>query len=185
MATYNTATVVKNLRHRGPHDGKDFNVSGSLVISPGQSYALVDVLNMVILGENQRPVRLVLSADTLSGTPVLTNPTFNIGVAPATSGSFTRADGTVYPVTPADVDILSAAAVIDGDKMFTDIEVARPVLDGVPLYAPYYVTLQPAGAGAFSVAGGTVQLKLEVITQGESRPNALVYSEWINQKVKN
>lgn len=184
MATYNTLAVVKKLRHRAPRDGQEFEVSGSLVISPGESYALADILNMVTLGENQRPIRVTISALPLSGTPVMTNPTFSVGINPAQAGAFTRPDGTIYNAVGTSATVLAAATALVANTK-TVIEVPRPVADSVALYGPFNVSMNPAGAGAFSVAGGTIQLKLEVVTVGETRPNAAVYTVFNSTKVKN
>ena len=185
MAILTSATYLKALRHRGPHAGKDFNVSGEIVVASGGSIALTDVIYIVRLGENQRPVRLRLKWTPLSGTPVLTNPAFDVGVIADTSATYTRFDGTTYPVIPTDADILSADLTLDADNMATDVEVPRPVLDAVSNYGPYIITLTPSGAGAFSVAGGSGQLSLQVATMGEEKPNALVYTDYINTKVSN
>lgn len=183
MATLNTGTVLKGLRHRGPHAGKDFTVSGSILVASGGSIATTDLIRIVRLGENQRPVRLVLKWTPLSGTPVLTNPTFSVGVQADTASTFTRQDGTTYPVTPTSATALAASMVLNADNMNTVIEVSRPVADSVPNYGPYYVTLTPAGAGAFSVAGGSGQLSLEVTTIGEEKVNGFPYTTYLNLKV--
>lgn len=185
MATYNADAVQKKLTYRANSSGQESTFTGAVKVAAGGSFALVDVLNMLILGENQRPVRIILEAEHLSGTPVLTNPTFNVGVAPYVTTTFKRADETTYPPTPVDVDQLSPALVIPADKMIADIAVPRPVADAIPKYAPFYVTLQPAGAGAFSVAGGDILLKLTVECAGERRADAMVYTEYLNTKVKN
>lgn len=185
MATFNSDAVVKNLTYRANSSGQEATFTGAIKCAAGSSFALADVLNFMILGENQRPVRIILEAEHLSGTPVLTNPTFNIGVAPYVTTTFKRADETTYPPTPVDVDQLSAALVIPADKMATDTVVARPVADAVSKYAPYYVTVQPAGAGAFSVAGGDILLKLTVECAGERRADSMVYTQYMNTKVKN
>lgn len=185
MAILTTNTVRKGLRHRGPHAGKDFNVSGNIIVASGQSIALTDSIRVVRLGENQRPIRLVLKWTPLSGTPVLTNPAFDVGVIADTSTVFTRQDGTTYPVIATDADILSADLTLDADNMAADIEVPRPVLDAVSNYGPYFVTLTPSGAGAFSVAGGSGQLSLQVTTMGEENTATPVYTTYLNLKVNN
>lgn len=185
MATFDSDLVVKKLRHRGLYAGKIQTVSGSLKVTAGQSIALADLIRMIPVGENVRPVRLILSSTPLSGTPVLTNATFTAGVAPVTSATLTRADGTTYAPLSADVDQLATAIAVNADNMANVAEVARPVADSVSKYGPYYITLTPSGAGAFSVAGGDVLLQLTVEFAGEVKPDSLVYSSWINQKVKN
>lgn len=185
MANLDTALYAKKNRHRGLHAGQEQTVSGTLRVTAGQSIALADLIRAVPLGENTRPHRIVLRATNVSGNPVLTNATFNVGVAPLTSGTFTRPDGTTFAATPEDLDILSPAAAIDTDEMFTDIEIPRPVLDAVANYGPYAVCLQPAGAGAFSVAGGVIDLSITVTFAGEEKTDGLVYSTYHNLKYKN
>lgn len=185
MATFDSDLVGKKLRHRGLYSGKSQSVTGSRRLAAGTSIALADLLRMVPLGENVRPTRLILKSIPLSGTPVLTNGTFTVGVAPVSASTLTRADGTTYPPLTADVDQLATAVAINADNMATVIEVARPVADSVSKYGPFYVTLTPSGAGAFSVASGDVLLQLTVEFEGEVKPDNLVYSEWINMKVKN
>lgn len=184
MATLDSDLVVKRLRHRGEYAGRFQSVTGSRRIAAGSSVALADLLRMVPCGENVRPVRLVLTSTPLSGTPVLTNATFTIGVAPITAATLTRPDGTAYPPLTADTDQLATAVAINADNMASVVEVARPVADSVSKYGPFYVTMTPSGAGAFSVAGGDILLQLCVEFEGEVKPDNLVYSEWINQKVK-
>lgn len=184
MATFDSDLIVKKLKHRGLYSGKEQTVTGSLVLAAGASVALADLIRMVPVGENVRPIRLILKSTPLSGTPVLTNATFTVGVAPYSATTYTRADGTTYAPLSADVDQLATAVAINADNMASVIEVARPVADSVSKYGPYYVTLTPSGAGAFSVASGSVLLQLTVEFEGEVKDNALVYSSWINQKVK-
>jgi hypothetical protein len=185
MAIFTSGTVRKNLRHRGPHAGKDFTVSGNIIVPAAGSYALADTIRIVKLGENQRPVRLVLKWTPLSGTPVLTNPTFTAGVIADTATTFTRQDGTTYPVTPTSATALATGLTLNADNMNTIIEVSRPVADSVPNYGPYIVTLTPSGAGAFSVAGGSGMLSLEVTTIGEENPATPVFTQYLNLKVNN
>lgn len=185
MANFDTNLFRKKNRHRGLYGGKFQSVTGALRVTAGQSIALADLIRAVPMGENTRPLRVTLSAIVVSGTPVLTNPTFNVGVIPLATTAFVRPDGTSYPVMPTDADILSAAAVLDADRMFSDIEVPTPVADGISKYAPYTITLTPAGAGAFSVAGGDIDLQVTVEFLGEQNTNTLVYDEFVNDKVAN
>lgn len=185
MATLDSDLVVKKLRHRGEYAGRLQSVTGSRRLAAGASVALADLIRMVPVGENVRPVRAILTSTPLSGTPVLTNPTFTIGVAPITAATFTRPDGTTYAPLTADTDQLATAVVIGADNMATVVELNRPVADSVSKYGPYYVTLTPSGAGAFSVASGDVLLQLCIEFEGEVKPDNLVYSEYVNQKVKN
>lgn len=188
MATRDSDLIVKKRKERGLYSGKIQSITGSirLGISSGlvASVALADLIRMVPVGENVRPVRLTLTSTPLSGTPVLTNPTFTAGVAPYSATTYTRPDGNTYPALTADTDQLATAIAIDADNMKSVVEVARPVADSVSKYGPYYVTLTPSGAGAFSVAGGDILLQLCVEFEGEVKPDNLVYSSWIDQKVK-
>lgn len=184
MATFNSELIAKKLRHRGPHAGKEFTVSGNFIVRAGAPIATTDLLRMVPLGENQRPIRLTISALPISGTPVMTNPSFSVGVIADGATNFTRADGSVYvPVATSAVVLAASAALVANTK--THIEVPRPVADSVSKYGPFFVTLTPSGAGAFSVAGGDIQLKLEVVTVGENRTDTPVYDTYLNTKVKN
>lgn len=185
MATLSTKTVLKLQRHRGNYSGKIQSVTGSYPVSAGTSIALTDVIRAVTLGNNIRPLRLTLSFVPTSGTPVLTNGTFNVGVEGATTSAFLDAKGNSYAVPATDADILSAALAIDADNMATDVEVPGPVATSVSNYAPFHVTLTPAGAGAFSVAGGDGILNLTVEFLGLEDRDEPVYTEYVNQKVSN
>ena len=185
MATFDTDLVAKKNRARGNHAGRLTSVTAVLPIAEDASFALTDLIRAVPLGENIRPVRVVLEVIPTSGTPVLTNATFDIGVTTIDSAAFERPDGTSFPVVATDADILAADAAIDADLMATDIEIPRPVADSVSNYAPFYVTLTPSGVGAFSVAGGDCNLLVTVEFAGETGTHALVYDEYINDKVAN
>lgn len=183
MATFDSSLVKKKNRVRSTHGGQLKEATALLRVKAGSSIALADLIRMVPCGENVRPVRIVLSSTPVSGTPVLTNATFNVGVA--SIAALTRPDGTAYPALTTDADQLAAAVAINADNMATVIEVSRPVADSVSKYGPFYVTLTPAGAGAFSVAGGDVDLSLTVSFVGEQLANGFIYEEYVNQKVKN
>ena len=182
MATLNSNEVLKKLRNRGSHAGRVETVSGVLRVADGDSIATTDLINMLAMGENTRPIALTLAAMPVSGTPVLTNPTFNVGVKDI-NGTFTRPDGTSYAAVATDADVLSAALALTTDNVATDTDLDRPT--ATAKYAPYYITLTPAGAGAFSVAGGDIDLVLTVSFVGEVKGDALVYDEYINDKVAN
>lgn len=183
MATLKSNQIRKHLRNRAPYAGEEKTVSGQIKVASGGSVATTDLMQMIEMGENTRPVRIVLQARPLSGTPVLTNATFNVGVQGSTSAAFVDAYGNSYAVPATDDDQLSAGLAIDSDNMATDVEVPRPVADSVSKYAPYYITLTPAGAGAFSVAGGDVMLVLTVTMVGRGSDDDAVYTEYVNQKV--
>lgn len=185
MATLSTKTVLKLQRHRGLYSGKLQSVTGSYRCPAGTSIALTDVIRAVTLGNNIRPLRVILSFTPTSGTPVLTNATFNVGVEGATSSAFLDAKGNSFAVPATDADQLSAALAIDADNMATDVEVPGPVADSVANYAPFYVTLTPAGVGAFSVAGGDGILNLTVEFLGLEDRDAPIYTDYVNQKYRN
>jgi hypothetical protein len=185
MANFDTNLYLKRNKHRGVYGGKEQTVTGVLRVADGGSIETTDLIRAVPLGENVRPIRIVLSATPVSGSPALTNATFDVGVIPYQTAAYERPDGTEYPALTADPDALSAAAAIDTDEMFTDIEIPRPVADSVAAYAPYVVTLTPAGAGAFSVSGGDIDLAVTVTFLGEQNANGLVYTTYVDQKVSN
>ena len=184
MATLETRLIKKNLRHRGLYSGKFQTVTGVLPLADGASIATTDLIHAVPLGENIRPKRVVLEFVPTSGTPVLTNPTFDVGVKSISSTAYVDARNVSYPALATDADMLSADAVLDTDNMFTDIEVPRLVADSVSNYAPFYVTLTPSGVGAFSIAGGAGELKVTVEFEGRE-DTARIYDEYVNQKYQN
>lgn len=180
MATLKSIEVSKKLRNRGSHAGRVETVSGVIRVAAGDSIATTDLIEMLDMGENTRPIAVTLAAMPVSGTPALTNPTFNVGVKDI-AGTFTRPDGTTYAAVTTDADVLSAALALTTDNVATDTDLDRPM--ATAKYAPYYITLTPAGAGAFSVAGGDIDLVLTVSFAGEVKGDALVYDEYIATKV--
>lgn len=181
MATLNSDLVVKKIRHRGLYSGKEQSVTGSIKLSDGTSVATTDLLQMVPLGENVRPIRILLQVTPLSGTPVLTNAVFDVGVKSISTTALTRPDGTSYPALVTDADQLAANVTLANNTK-TTIEIPRPVADSVANYGPYYVTLTP-DTSAFSVAGGDILVSAEVVFLGEIKPDAMVYTSWNSQKV--
>ena len=182
MATLNSDLVVKKIRHRGLYSGKEQSVTGSIKLSAGASVATTDLMQMVPLGENVRPIRILLQVTPLSGTPVLTNAVFDVGVKSISTTALTRPDGTSYPALTTDADQLAASVTLANNTK-TAIEIPRPVADSVANYGPYYVTLTPK-TSAFSVAGGDILVSSEVVFLGEIKPDAMVYTTWNSQKVK-
>lgn len=180
MANYDSANVRKKNNHRGTHAGQLQSVSGVLRVAAGSSIATTDLIRMIPMGENTRPTKLTLTAITVSGTPSLTNATFSAGVSPKSQA--VRADGTTYPVLSASATALSASMAIDSDGMAAASEIGRPSANAK--YGQYYITLTPAGAGAFSVSGGDIDLVLTAEFAGEANP-PLVYTEFVNQNVNN
>lgn len=181
MATLNSDLVVKKIWHRGLYSGKEQSVTGSIKLSAGTSVATTDLLQMVPLGENVRPIRILLQVTPLSGTPVLTNAVFDVGVKSISTTALTRPDGTSYPALITDADQLAANVTLANNTK-TTIEIPRPVADSVANYGPYYVTLTP-DTSAFSVAGGDILVSAEVVFLGEIKPDAMVYTSWNSQKV--
>ena len=182
MATLNSDLVVKKIRHRGLYSGKEQSVTGSIKLSDGSSVATTDLMQMVPMGENVRPIRILLQVTPLSGTPVLTNAVFDVGVKSISTTALTRPDGTSYPALTTDSDQLAANVTLANNTK-TTIEIPRPVADSVAKYGPYYVTLTP-DTSAFSVAGGDILVSAEVVFLGEIKPDAMVYTTWNSQKVE-
>jgi hypothetical protein len=185
MATLKSNQIHKHLRNRAPEVGDDKVVTGELTVRSGTSIATTDLIQILEMGENTRPVKIVLQSVPLSGTPVLTNATFDVGVQQTSANAFVDAYGTSYAPVTTTANKLSPALAIDSDNMATDSEVPRPVADSVANYAPYFITLTPSGAGAFSVAGGDIKLRLTVTLIGRGTDADAVYTEYVNQKVDN
>lgn len=185
MANFDTNLFRKKNKQRGVYGGKEQSVTGVLRIEDGGSIATTDLIRAVPMGENTRPIRIVLTATPVSGTPVLTNPTFDVGVTPHQATTFTRPDGTEYDPLSADADILVDAMVIDAANMEASTAVNRPVADSVSNYGPYTVTLTPSGVGAFSVAGGAIDLGVTVVFLGEQKSDGFVYEEYMPTNVNN
>lgn len=184
MAILESKEVKKLQRERGLYCGKPQSVTGEIYLVAGQSIATTDTIHALIMGQNTRPHRVVLNFVPTSGTPVLTNPTFAIGAKQLSTATFVDSRNISYPALTTSATAIVASMVLDADDMKQDIEVTRPVADSVAGYAPYYLTITPAGAGAFSVAGGNGTLKIMVEFLGEEDPTS-IYNEFVNQKVKN
>lgn len=185
MATFYSQQIPKRLRHRGLYEGKEQSVSGTLRLLAGGALQTTDLLQMLILGENVRPESILVGVKKVNGTPVLTNPSFSVGVTPLVLNptSVTRPDGTVYPPLAASATILGASTALGADNL------ARFGEPGIPSatladWGPYIVTLTPSGAGAFSVAGGDIDIFVEIVTRGELTEAAPVYSEFNSTKYK-
>lgn len=185
MANFDTNLYRKGINHRGLYGGKEQTVTALLRVADGGSIATTDLIRAVPLGENTRPIRIVLTSTPVSGTPVLTNATFDIGVVSRSTETYERADGTEFAPLTTDADALADGVAIDADNMYADIEVTRPVADSVSNYGPYTVTLTPGGAGAFSVAGGDVDIGVTVTFLGEQVTDGFVYTSFVDQNVNN
>lgn len=184
MANRDSNLYKKGLAHRGVYGGKEQTVTGVIRVKDGESIETTDLLRMVPLGENVRPVQLTLTAVPVAGNPVLTAFTFKAGVAPMSDTPFKRPDGTEFPVLAADDDALVDSLSIPAGGLVTSTAVTRPVADSVPNYAPYIATLVPAAAAA-SVAGGDIDLSLTVVFIGEQKADGLIYDKFMDGKVKN
>lgn len=182
MANFDSVLVKKNLRHRGVWGGKEQTVTGVLRVAAGGSIATTDLIRMVPLGQNVRPIRLALTATPVSGNPVLTNPTFSPGIAPILTGDFNPGIGTLYPPPATSATALAANLVIPAGLLIATIAVNRPVANNVPKYGPWYATLTPA-AGTFSVAGGDIDLALTVTFVADQLADGFVYTDYISQRV--
>ncbi|WQZ00976.1 virion associated protein [Stenotrophomonas phage StenR_269] len=183
MATSRSNIDRKNIKHRGLYAGKEQELTGIVKLSAGGSLATTDLLQMIPLGENVRPIRMTLMATPVSGTPVLTGGAFNCGVIPFDDVPFKRADGTEYPAIPTSATALGTFTLPTGQPLLNSVASNRPVANSVPRYAPYRVTLTPGAA--FSVAGGDIELSLTVVFLGEQIAEPYVYTDFLNPKVAN
>lgn len=183
MANFDSDLINRNLRRRGTTSGKEYTVSGRRRVAAGGSIATTDLLRMVPLGESQRPIRLVAWIKAVTGTPVLTNASFSFGIAPVSASNLTRPDGTVFTPVTASATRLGASTALSTDEMVQLTEIDS--VTDTENWAPFYVTMTPSGAGAFSVTGGDIDIILEVVAQGEIQTAAPVYSTFLNTKYKN
>lgn len=183
MANFDSNSVAKKNRNRGVYAGQLQSVTGVLRVTAGTSIATTDLIRAVPLGENVRPLRIILHWTPVSGTPVLTNAVFSVGISPMQTTNFTRPDGSVFAPPTASATAFVATTTVDAtDNMATTIEVKRPVADSVSKYGPAYLTLTPI-TSAFSVAGGDGDLKVTVEFAGEMTGDALVYNQYMPTKV--
>lgn len=183
MANRDSNLYKKGLAHRGVYGGKEQSVTGVIRVKAGESIATTDLLRMVPLGENVRPVQITLTAVPVAGTPVLTAFTFKAGVAPMADTPFKRPDGKEFPVLAADDDALVASLAIPAGGLITSNSVTRPVANSVSNYAPFIATLVPTATA--SVAGGDVDLSMTVVFIGEQKADGLIYDQFMNGKVSN
>ena len=185
MATFYSQQIPKRLRHRGLYEGKEQSVSGTIRLVAGQAVATTDLIQMLILGENIRPESILVGVKKVSGTPTLNNPSFSVGVTPLVLNptSVTRPDGTVYPPLVASTTVLGVSTALGADNLARFNEPAPPTANTE--WGPYIVTLTPSGAGAFSVAGGDIDLFVEIVCRGELTEANPIYSEFNSGKFKN
>lgn len=173
MATYKSDLTVKGIRHRSTHEGIVDSVTGRYRLADGASLTTADLLQMVPLGENVRPLRLILSYKEVSGTPVLTGGDFDVGVAPYQATNVKRADGTEYAPLTASATKYSSSADL-GAASQVNIAVTVAPSDNTD-WGPFYVTLTPGETT--SVAGGDIDINLTVEFAAEKEEAAPVYSE--------
>ena len=181
MANVDSNLFKKNRRERGTHGGREQTITGVIRLEDGASVATTDLIRVALLGENVRPIRIAAQVVPVSGTPVVTNGTLNIGIAPHGSATFARPDGTEYAPATADADAFVAGLVIPADSSVADIAVTSPAGQ----YGPYVLTATPAGAGALSVAGGDADLLIAVTFLAEQIGDGFVYEEFVNPNVNN
>lgn len=175
MATYKSDLTVKGIRHRSTHEGIVDSVTGRFRLNPGTALTTADLFNMVPLGENVRPLRIILSYKEVSGTPVLTGGDFDIGVAPLLATNVKRADGTEFPPLTAAATKYSASADL-GAATQVNVPVTVAPSDNTK-WGPFYVTLTPGEAT--SVAGGSIDINLTVEFAAEKEEAEPVYSEFL------
>lgn len=184
MASFTSRAVQKKNNNRGLYTGKEQSVTGTIVLPAGSSVATtVDLLKMVPVGENVRIGYLSIKATPVAGNPALTNPTFNVGVIAVRSTNLVRPNGDTYPPIATSATALASGLVIPAANEIYTFAVPRPVANSISKYGPFVVTLTPSGAGAFSVAGGDIELSCTVVFEGEGNHSS-VYTEFVNQKVK-
>lgn len=174
MAIYRTDLTVKGIRHRSTHEGIVDSVTGRIRLKPGMSLTTSDVINAVPLGENVRPLRMILSYKEVSGTPVLTGGDFDIGVAPMTPGvNQKRPDGTEFPPLTAAATRYSSSADL-GAASQVNVAVTAAPSDNTK-WGAFFVTLTPGEAT--SVAGGEIDINLTVEFAAEKEEAEAVYSD--------
>lgn len=183
MATFKSDLVSKGIKHRGLYSGKEQTISGRVRVAAGGSIATTDLLQMVPLGENCRPIRITAMVKAVSGTPTLTNPSFSFGIQSISASNHVRPDGATFTPVTTSATRLGASTALTTDEMaqLTEIDSVADAAD----WAPFYVTMTPSGAGAFSVAGGDVDVILEAVFLGETQEALPIYTEFNNTKYKN
>lgn len=174
MATYKSDLTVKGIRHRTTHEGIIDSVTGRFRLNPGTTLTSADLLNMVPLGENARPNRIILSYKEVSGTPVLTGGDFDIGVAPQLATNLKRADLVEFPPLTAAGTLYSSSADLGAAAQVNVAVTAAPSAN--TKWGPFFVTLTPNENT--SVAGGSIDILLTVEFAGEKEEAEPVYSEW-------
>lgn len=175
MATYKSDLTVKGLRHRSTHEGIVDSVTGRFRLNEGRTLTTADLLQMVPLGENVRPLRIILSYKEVSGTPVVTGGAFSIGVAPLQATNVKRADGTEFAPLTAAATLYSASADLGAASQVNVAVTAAPSAN--TKWGPFYVTLTPTEST--SVAGGSIDLNVTVEFAAEKEEAEPVYTEFL------
>lgn len=178
MATFKSDLVVKGIRHRSSHEGVLDSVTGRFRLNAGASVGTSDTFLAVPLGENVRPLRIILSLKEVSGTPALSGGAFSVGVAPITPGvNLKRPDGVEFPPLTASATQFSSSADFD-DGSATEIVIEPvPVPSANTKWGPYYVTLTPTETS--TVSGGAYDLNVTVEFAAEKEEADPVYTEWL------
>lgn len=177
MATYKSDLVVKGIRHRSSHEGVLDSVTGRFRLNAG-SVGATDIFLAAPLGENVRPLRIILSLKEVSGSPSISGGGFNVGVAPITPGvNLKRPDGTEFP------PLTASATQFSSSVDFNDGAATEVVIEPVPVpsantkWGPYYVTLTPNETS--TVSGGAYDLNVTVEFAAEKEEADPVYTEWL------
>lgn len=174
MAIFKSDLLVKRIQHRGLYDGREQNVSGTFRLKPGVTLTTADILHMVPLGENVRPVEVRLVYKRVSGSPTLTGGTVSVGVIPARATDFNRPTGQVFPALSANATVI-AASMAGTLAAEVQAQVAAPPSANTK-WGPFIVTATPTGN--ISVSGGVVDLCLEVTYLGEHEEADAVYTSF-------
>lgn len=178
MATYKSDLVVKGIRHRSSHEGVLDSVTGRIRLNDGDSVGTSDTFLAVPLGENVRPLRIILSLKEVSGTPAITGGEFSVGVAPITPGvNLKRPDGTEFPPLTTSATQFSSAADFDAGSTAEVVIEPVPVPSANTKWGPYYVTLTPTETS--TVSGGAYDLNVTVEFAAEKEEADPVYTEWL------
>lgn len=180
MATFLSDLIPKRLRHRGVYDGKIQSVTGSYRLNPGVTLTTADVIQMIELGENVRPVRLVVAVKEVSGTPTVTG-TVSVGVAPSLVANLVRPTGETFPPLTAAATLYSASINL-GTTATTHVNPAVAPTTNTD-WGPFYVTVTPTAN--LSVADGSVDIFVTAEFEGEHQEVAPIYSEFNASKYKN
>lgn len=170
MAIYKSNLVTKKNRHRGMHEGKDYDVAGRLFLPSGTVLTTSDDFWMVPVGENQaiHKISLLVLGDTSTiagsiGTFQILGPDGVTPVVVERNGPSGPA-GTKFTSPATSADSLRAAGQLDG---YTETILAAPAkLAG------------PTNVGIRITTGGTIAADTEVFVtvyvKGETGTNEVI-----------